>query len=114
MSVAGRLACLITLGTGANTMQTRGKLTMPHLSSQAWELAILPEQTDLLSAANIVALTGGGFDLKTLFPDDVLSKADTFVLKSLKAAFNPDPRFQIFNITCAFEANLSDVSLPLE
>ena len=112
VSVAGRLACLMTFGKGANVLQIHGVLLMPHYSFQAWELDILPQQTDL-SAANIVELTGGGFDLKALFPDDILSKADKFLLKHFKAAFNPNPRFQIFNITCALEANLSDVSLPL-
>ena len=113
LRVVGRLACLITLGAGANVIQARGILTMPHYSSQAWELVFLSEKTDQLSAANIVALTGGGFDLKALFPDNILSKADKFVLKSFKTAFNPNPQFQIFNITCALEANLSDVWLPL-
>ena len=113
VSLAGSLACLITLGTGANVMQARGILTMPHFSSQAWELTILSRQANQLSAANIVALTGGGFDLKALFPDQILTKADKFVLKTFKAAFNPKPQFKIFNITCAFEANLSDVWLPL-
>ena len=113
VSVAGSLACLITLGTGANAVHTRGVLTMPHTSSQAWEVAILSGQVNQLSVADIVALTGGGFDLKALFPDQILSKADNFVLKSFKAAFNPKPAAQIFNITCAFEANLSDVWLPL-
>ena len=113
VSVAGTLACLITLGTGANVMEARGILTMPHFSSQAWELTILSRQANQLSAAKIVALTGGGFDLKALFPDQILSKADKFVLKTFKAAFNPKPQFNLFNITCAFEANLSDVWLPL-
>ena len=113
VSVAGHLACLITLGTGANVLQVRGKLTVPHFAFQAWELTILSEQANQLSAGNIVALTGGGFDLKALFPDKILSKADIFVLKSFKAAFDPKPPVQIFNITCAFEANLSDVWLPL-
>ena len=113
VSVAGRLSCLITIGTGANVIKSRGILTMPHLSSQAWKLAILSGEANQLSAANIVALTGGGFDLKSLFPDKVLSKAEKFVLNSFTAAFTPNPRFRVFNITCAFEANLSDVWLPL-
>ena len=114
VSVAGRLACLISLGTGSNFIQSRGILTMPHLSSSAWELIIPADKSNSLSAATIVALTGGGFDLKSLFPDRILSKANKFVLKSFKAAFSPNPRFRVFNITCAFEANLSDVWLPLE
>ena len=104
VSVAGRLACLITLGTGDNVMQVRGKLAMPHFSSQAWELSILSEEANHLSAGNIVVLTGGGFDLKALFPDQILSKADKFVLKSFKAAFDPKPPIQIFNITCSFRS----------
>ena len=111
--VAGRLACLITLGNGADVIQTRGVLTMPHVSSQAWELDIFPNHVNLLSAANIAGLTGGGFDLKSLFPDQILSKADKFVLNSFKASFTAKPRFHIFNITCVFEANLTDVWLPL-
>lgn len=113
VSVAGRLACLITLGNGADVIQTRGFLTMPHVSSQAWELNIFPDHVNQLSAANIVGLTGGGFDLKSLFPDQILSKAEKFVLNSFKASFTPKPRFHIFNITCVFEANLTDVWLPL-
>ena len=114
VSVAGRLACLISLGTGSNVIQSRGTLTMPHLSSSAWELNILSDKSISLSAAKIVALTGGGFDLKSLLPDKILSKANKFELKLFKAAFSPNPRFRVFNITCAFEANLSDVWLPLE
>ena len=114
VSVAGRLACLISLGTGSNVIQSRGTLTMPHLSSSAWELNIHSDKSISLPAAKIVALTGGGFDLKSLFPDKILTKANKFELKSFKAAFSPNPRFRVFNITCAFEANLSDVWLPLK
>jgi len=114
VSVAGRLACLISLGTESNVIQSRGVLTMPHLSSSAWELNIHPDKSNSLSAAKIVALTGGGFDLKSLFPDKILSKANKFELKSFKAAFSPNPRFRVSNITCVLEANLSDVWLPLE
>ena len=91
VSVAGRLACLTTLGNGADVIQTRGILTMPHVSSQAWELNISPDHVNQLSAANIVGLTGGGFDLKSLFPDQILSKAEKFVLNSFKASFTPKP-----------------------
>ena len=113
VSVAGRLSCLITIGTGANVIQSRGFLTMPHLSSQAWQLDILSGEGNQLSAANIVALMGGGFDLKSLFPKKILSKAEKFKLNSFNAAFHPSPRFHVFNITCTIEANLSDVWLPL-
>ncbi|XP_078377353.1 uncharacterized protein LOC144660575 isoform X1 [Oculina patagonica] len=113
VSVAGHLACLITLGTGANVLQAQGALTMPNFASQAWELSIISGDAYQLSAANIVGLVGGGFDLKSLFPDQILSKADKFVLRIFKAAFSPNSRFQVFNITCTFEVNLTDVWLPL-
>ena len=112
-SVAGRLTCLITLGKGDNVIQAQGILTMPHITSRAWKLDILSDQGNQLSAANIVGLTGGGFDLKSLLPDQILSKAEKFVLKSFKASFIPNPQFHIFNITCVFEVNLTDVWLPL-
>ena len=113
VSTAGHLACVITLGTGADVIQARGVLTMPQFSSQAWTLNILSGDAYQLSAANIVGLVGGGFDLKSLFPDQILSKADKFVLRSFEAAFNPKSQFQVFNITCTFEVNLTDVWLPL-
>ena len=114
VSVVGSLACLIMLGNGANVLQTQGILTMPRYASQPWELTILSEKANHLSVANIIALTGGGFDLKALFPDQILAKADKFLLKMFIASFNTNPHFQIFNITCTFQANLSDVWLPLK
>ena len=113
VSVSGRLACLITIGTGANVIQSHGILTMPQFSSQAWKLDILSGEANQLSTANIVALVGGGFDLKSLFPEKVLSKAEKFVLNEFNTAFTPNPLFYVFNITCTFEANLTDVWLPL-
>ena len=112
-SVAGRLACLITLGTGDNVIQAQGVVDMPHFSAQAWELHIEPEKANPISALSIVTLVGGGFDLKSLFPDQILSKADKFTLKNFKATFTPNPRFEVFNITCSLEINLTDVWLPL-
>lgn len=113
VNVAGTLTCLITVGKGDNVIQAHGILTMPHHSSQAWKLHILSHEANQLSAANIVGLTGGGFDLKSLFPEKILSKADKFMLKTFKASFLPNPQFHIFNITCEFEVNLTDVWLPL-
>ena len=114
VSVVGSLACLLMLGNGANVLQTQGILTMPRYASQPWELTILSEKANHLSVANIIALTGGGFDLKALFPDQILAKADKFLLKMFIASFKTNPHFQIFNITCTFQANLSDVWLPLK
>ena len=112
-NVEGRLACLITLGTGANVIQAQGVVTMPHFSAQAWELEIISEEANALSALSIVTLAGGGFDLKSFFPDHILSKADKFVLRNFKATFTPNSPFEVFNITCALEVNLIDVWLPL-
>lgn len=114
VNVAGRLACLITLGKGDNVIQANGVLTMPYLSSQAWKLDILPHQANQLSAAKIVGLTGGGFDLRSLLPDEIISKAEKFVLKNFKASFIPKPQFHVFNLSCVFEVNLTHVRLPLE
>lgn len=113
-SVAGRLACLVRLGTGAHVLEIRGIIKMPHISSEAWELNILSGQANIISATDIVGLTGGGFDLKSLFPDNILSKADRFILKNFRITFTPNPRFKVYNLTCLLEANLSDVWLPLK
>ena len=113
VSVAGHLACLVRLGSGAHVLEIRGIIKMPHISSEAWELNILSEQANIISALDIIALTGGGFDLKSLFPDKILSKADKFMLKAFIIVFSPNPQFKVYNITCSVEANLSDVWLPL-
>ena len=35
------------------------------------------------------------------------------MLKSFRITFSPNPRFKVYNVSCSFEANLSDVWLPL-
>ena len=111
--VSGTLSCFVILGTGSNVIQTRGVVSMPSVSSQAWKLKLILDRTKVLSLVSIVGLIGGGFDLRSVLPDNVVAIADKIVMRRLEASLAPKPGFEVFNITCTLEANSTDLLLPL-